>query len=190
MEFHFNVPNVLTFSRLLLAPVLAVLFLYDSEPGRYVILMIIIISELTDALDGYYARKYGMVTDLGKILDPMTDSIYRDTIFLSLAIVGEVHFLLVLPIIYRDSIISSLRTMCAYEGIVVAARSSGKLKAIIQAIVIFIIVILRIAALYIPDVQTNLYTITNVLMALVCLVTVVSAVDYIRNLTPHLKKDA
>lgn len=181
-----NVPNTLTSLRLLLSPVLAVLFLYDSLASRYLALFIVIFSELTDMADGYMARKHGQVTDLGKLLDPMADSIYRDTIFLSLAVINQVSLFLVLPILYRDSIISTLRTVCAYKGIVVAARKSGKIKAIVQAVVIIIILLLRIAAHYSPAVEAHLYPAANALLGVACAITLYSAYDYIRGLLPRI----
>jgi len=132
MNAQMTLPNILTSIRLILSPVLAILFLNDGPAARYAILGIVILSELTDLFDGYMARKRGQVTDLGKLLDPMADSIYRDTIFLCLAVVNQVSLFLVLPILYRDSIISTLRTVCAYKGIVLAARMSGKVKAVLR----------------------------------------------------------
>ncbi|MFB3788911.1 MAG: CDP-diacylglycerol--glycerol-3-phosphate 3-phosphatidyltransferase [bacterium] len=188
MNANMTLPNILTSIRLLLSPVLAILFLNDSPPARYAILGIVILSELTDLFDGYMARKRGQVTDLGKLLDPMADSIYRDTIFLCLAVVGQVSLLLVLPILYRDSIISTLRTVCAYKGIVLAARMSGKVKAVLQAMVIILILLLRILALYIPVLDASLYLVSNLLMAFACVVTLYSAYDYLSNLVPIIRE--
>ncbi|MBN2328121.1 MAG: CDP-diacylglycerol--glycerol-3-phosphate 3-phosphatidyltransferase [Candidatus Omnitrophica bacterium] len=183
-----NLPNFLTSIRLALSPVLAVLFLNDNPVSRYWVLGIVILSELTDLFDGYMARKHGQVTDLGKILDPMADSIYRDTIFLCLAVERQVSLFLVLPILYRDSIISTLRTVCAYRGIVVAARWSGKVKAVLQANVIIIILLLRIFAMYYPALDAKLYAIANILMGLACLFTLYSAFDYLSNLIPRIRE--
>ncbi len=184
-----NLPNFLTSIRLGLAPILAILFLNDNPTARYVVLGIVILSELTDLFDGYMARKRGQVTDLGKILDPMADSIYRDTIFLCLAVEQQVSLFLVLPILYRDSIIATLRTVCAYRGIVLAARSSGKFKAVVQATIIIIILLLRILALHFEALNESLlYLIANLLMGIACLVTLVSAYDYLSTLIPQIKK--
>lgn len=172
----------------MLTPVLAVLFLNDSPVSRYWVLIIVILSELTDLFDGYMARRRGQVTDFGKILDPMADSIYRDTIFLCLAVERQVSLFLVLPILYRDSVISTLRTVCAYRGIVLAARWSGKIKAVLQANVIIIILILRILALFYPALDASLYTVANCLMGIACVVTLYSAFDYLSNLVPLIRQ--
>ena len=189
MNPHFNIPNLLTSIRLLLSPVIALLFIFDSPLNRYLVLGVVCISELTDLFDGYMARRRGEVTDLGKILDPMADSIYRDTLFLSLAYAHEVSLLLVLPILYRDSIIATLRTVCAYRGIVLAARWSGKVKAVVQAVVIILILLLRIVSLYVEPLMRNMYIISNCLMSIAVAFTLYSAFDYISTLLPQIVDD-
>lgn len=111
----------------------------------YVLLFLLGVSELSDAFDGYFARKYNQVTDLGKILDPMADSIYRISVFLSFTQPPiNLPLLLVFVFLYRDSVISTLRTICALRGLALAARATGKIKAIMQAGSLFIILILMI----------------------------------------------
>ncbi len=187
MNSNFNLPNVLTSIRLALSPVLAVFLLWD-EPlaARYAALIIVIFSELTDLFDGHMARIRGQVTDFGKILDPMADSIYRDTVFLCLAVNGQISLFLVLPIFYRDSIIATLRTVCAYRGIVLAARWSGKMKAISQATVIILILLLRIYEIYHPEYKTFIFWTANILMGVACAFTLYSAYDYLSGLVPRI----
>ena len=109
----------------------------------YVLLGIVAICELSDFLDGFLARKHNKVTDLGKVLDPMADSIFRLTVFLSFTQgVVQLPLLIVLILLLRESIVTSLRTLCALRGVALAARFSGKLKAIIQATVAFFILVL------------------------------------------------
>lgn len=187
MEISKHLPNLLTISRLVLSPVIALFFVIDAPWCRISLLGLIIFCEITDALDGYIARRYNLVTDLGKLLDPMSDSIYRDTIFICLAVVHEVSLFLVLPILYRDSIIATLRAVCAYRGAVLAARKSGKIKAIFQAVMILVLVILRIVALYVPSVDENLFLIGNILMALVCAITLYSGYEYLRAMSSELR---
>ncbi|MBZ0257703.1 CDP-diacylglycerol--glycerol-3-phosphate 3-phosphatidyltransferase [bacterium] len=187
MKIPKHLPNLLTISRLVFSPVIALLFVIDEPWCRIALLGLIIFCEITDALDGYIARKYNLVTDLGKLLDPMSDSIYRDTIFICLAVVHEVSLFLVLPILYRDSIIATLRAVCAYRGAVLAARKSGKIKAIFQAAMILVLVILRIVALYVPTVDENLFLIGNILMALVCAITLYSGYEYLRAMSSELR---
>lgn len=111
----------------------------------YVLIFLLAVSELSDMFDGFFARRYNQVTDLGKILDPMADSISRISVFLTFTI-DPVHLnmLLVFVFLYRDSVVSTLRTICALRGFALAARTSGKIKAVIQAIAAFIVLGLMI----------------------------------------------
>jgi len=100
----------------------------------YILLFLLGVSELSDAFDGYLARKFHQVTDLGKLLDPMADSIYRISVFLTFTQPPvNLPLLIVFIFIYRDSVIGTLRTICALRNFALAARSTGKIKAIIQA---------------------------------------------------------
>lgn len=111
----------------------------------YVLLALTVLSELSDVFDGFLARKHNKVTELGKLLDPMADSIFRLSVLLAFTQgVIQVPVLLVCLFFYRDTIISTLRTICALRGIALAARLSGKIKAVIQSAVIFFILILMV----------------------------------------------
>jgi CDP-diacylglycerol--glycerol-3-phosphate 3-phosphatidyltransferase len=136
--------NWLTSARLLLSPVFVLAFMQDGLWARVAALAIVVVSELTDAFDGHVARRRGEVTDFGKLLDPLADSVSRISVFIAFMARGLVPWWMVLVFIYRDSLISTMRTVCAYRGQVVAARSSGKVKAIIQATVIIIVLAARI----------------------------------------------
>ena len=111
----------------------------------YILLSLAGISELSDVFDGALARKQNKVTELGKLLDPMADSIFRLSVLLAFTQgVIQLPILLVGVFFYRDTIISTLRTVCALRGIALAARLSGKIKAVIQAAVGFFILIMMI----------------------------------------------
>jgi CDP-diacylglycerol--glycerol-3-phosphate 3-phosphatidyltransferase len=146
-----SLANYLTFFRIFISPIFLLVYIAHIQLGisptvlPYALLCLLGISELSDALDGYFARRYNQVTDFGKILDPMADSIYRISIFLTFTLEPiKVPMILIFVFIYRDSVTSTLRTICALRGYALAARMSGKLKAIIQAIAAFAILILMI----------------------------------------------
>ena len=146
-----SIANYLTFIRIFISPIFMFLYIEHELVGismvmlPYVLLFLFGVSELSDAFDGYVARRYNQVTDLGKLLDPMADSIYRISVFLTFTRPPvELPLLLVFVFLYRDSVISTLRTICALRGFALAARSSGKMKAIVQALSAFIILILLI----------------------------------------------
>jgi CDP-diacylglycerol---glycerol-3-phosphate 3-phosphatidyltransferase len=146
-----SIANYLTFIRIFISPIFMFLYLEYELLGislvalPYILLALLGVSELSDAFDGYLARKFHQVTDLGKILDPMADSIYRISVFLTFTQPPvNLPLLLVFIFLYRDSVISTLRTICALRGFALAARSSGKIKAVIQAGSAFIILVLMI----------------------------------------------
>jgi CDP-diacylglycerol--glycerol-3-phosphate 3-phosphatidyltransferase len=146
-----TVANYVTFFRIFVSPIFLVVYLEHDLLGikatmlPYVLLFLMGVSELSDLFDGYLARKFNQVTDFGKIFDPMADSIARLTVFLAFTGgVVQVPLLLVFIFFYRDSVISTLRTICALRGFALAARRSGKIKAVIQAIAAFLIVIAMI----------------------------------------------
>ncbi len=142
---------ILTLGRLVICPIFLVVYLFYAKIGisitfmPYVLLGLLLICELSDIFDGFFARRQKQVTELGKILDPMADSIVRVSVFLSFTQgIIKLPLLLVLVFVVRDSVISTLRTLCALRGIALAARVSGKLKAVLQAVAIFAILLLMI----------------------------------------------
>lgn len=151
--------NWLTSARLLLSPVFVLAFMQDGLWARVAALCIVVVSELTDAFDGHVARARGEVTDFGKLLDPLADSISRISVFIAFMARGIVPWWMVLVFVYRDSLISTMRTVCAYRGQVVAARASGKIKAIIQASVIILVLAGRIVSdlfpAWLPEARVN-----------------------------------
>ncbi len=144
-------PLIITLSRIALCPVFLVIYLFYNKMGiplmvlPYILLIIVAILELTDIFDGHIARKTGQVTTLGKILDPMADSIVRLSVLLTFTQgLIKLPVLLTLLFVFREIIISTLRTLCALNGHALAARFSGKLKAVIQAIAIIFILLMII----------------------------------------------
>jgi CDP-diacylglycerol--glycerol-3-phosphate 3-phosphatidyltransferase len=179
-----NLALLLTWTRLLLTPVFAVVFFQGYLWSRVTALGIVILSELTDLFDGVAARRRKEVTDFGKILDPLADSVSRLTIFLCMAVEfaepsgNRRAMYFVLFLLWRDAVVSTLRTVCAHRGVVVAARWSGKVKAVVQAIVIFTILGIRVM---VGDhsVQHEPYGFYHTLLGIAAAVTVWSLYDYI-----------
>ncbi len=146
-----NVAHFFTLLRIFISPVFPVLYLEYEWFGislfwlPYVMLGLLIICECSDLFDGFLARKHNQVTDLGKVLDPMADSITHISLFLTFTQgIVQLPLLLVFVFLYRDLFISTLRTLCALRGVALAARFSGKVKAVIQAVVAFLILLLMI----------------------------------------------
>lgn len=181
-----SIANCLTFFRLFISPIFLFVYLeYETfnislVALPYILLFLLGISELSDVLDGYFARKYNTVTDLGKILDPMADSIYRISIFLTFTLPPiQLPMVLIFILIYRDSIISTLRTICALRGFALAARPSGKLKAIMQGIAAFAITLLLIPYTLGYLLEGTLHMISTVIVAVTAAYTVLSGGEYL-----------
>jgi CDP-diacylglycerol--glycerol-3-phosphate 3-phosphatidyltransferase len=134
-----KVPNILTMSRLLLAPAFLAAVLSDSPSGNWWALALALFFEATDLADGYVARRMQQTSQLGKILDPLADSISRFTIFLGFLVKGYASVWAIACIFWRDSIVSTVRILAASQGVIVSARLSGKIKAIVQGIAIGVI---------------------------------------------------
>lgn len=146
----------------------------------WVLLAIIILAEFTDILDGYVARKYNQVTDLGKILDPMADSIYRISVFLTFSLPQvSIPIWIAFILLYRDSLISTLRTICAFKGLILAARMSGKIKAVVQGVSAVLILFLMVFEST-GIIGTQALTFYSTLIAsIAALYTFYSGIDYI-----------
>lgn len=132
MNKIFNLANNLSFMRI----ILALIATYFIMSGNIVLLMVAIIliaySELTDMLDGYIARRDNIITDIGKLLDPLSDSVSRFLYFFAFGYVGLFPIWLILALFLRDIIVAYIRTYVSLGGIAMGARYSGKLKAVVQ----------------------------------------------------------
>lgn len=164
-----NLPNKLTCLRMVMIPFF-VLFMYLSFPyARMIALAIFIAASLTDTADGYIARKYNLITDFGKFMDPLADKLLVCSAMICLVRTGELPAWIVIIIIAREFIISGFRLVAADNGIVIAASWWGKIKTICQMAMI-IVILLDIDALR---------PLELVLIAAATVLTVVSLIDYI-----------
>lgn len=129
----FTLPLGLTVFRLALSPVFIVVFHLVPPYGTWLALVVALAIELTDLVDGALARRWNQVTDLGKLLDPLADSISRLTIYACFSSRGLIPVWVFLLLMYRDAVVALTRTLCAYRREVLSARISGKVKAWFQA---------------------------------------------------------
>ena len=186
-----NLPNTLTISRIVASPLLFLLFfLPDYIPCSFacvvpVIWVLFIAMELTDVLDGWVARKYGIVTDLGKVLDPFSDVISRLTYFVAFAALGIMHPLLLLLIVYREVSIAFIRMLMYRDGVAMAARAGGKLKAVFYNIGgVLGLVVFSVEGLAIWPAESPIYgylrIAATVVFCLAVLLSWTSFLDYVR----------
>lgn len=137
-----NLPNKITIVRALLIPVFLIFMLAEGIPGgRYLAAGIFIIASLTDALDGYIARKYNLVTNFGKFMDPLADKLLVCAALICFVELGLLPAWMVIVIISREFIISGFRLVAADAGIVIAASYWGKFKTTAQMIMSVLLII-------------------------------------------------
>jgi len=132
-----NLPNKLTMMRVILVPFFIWTYLAESY---YISLVIFIVASVTDMLDGRIARKYDMITNFGKIMDPLADKVLVYSAF-CLMIPEYVPGWMLIVILAREFTISGMRTVAASEGIVIAAGMSGKIKTVLQMIAVPLILL-------------------------------------------------
>jgi CDP-diacylglycerol--glycerol-3-phosphate 3-phosphatidyltransferase len=181
-----NIAIVLTVARIFMSPVFLLVYLYYKEIGiplavlPWLLIGLLSLTELSDLFDGFFARKRNQVTDLGKVLDPMADSIFRLSVLLTFTQgIIELPLLLVCVFFYRDSMIATLRTICAMRGVALAARLSGKIKAGIQAASAFAILILMVPYSLGVLSLSSLRTISFYCVLAAALYTVFSGLEYV-----------
>lgn len=140
-----NLPNKLTVARLWLTAVFVICFVVEV-PGRFsVALLVFLLATLTDYLDGVIARKRGLITDFGKLVDPLADKILTASAFISLCAIGKFPSWAVIVIISREFLITGLRSLAASKGIIIPADRLGKHKTAWQMITIIYFLILLAA---------------------------------------------
>lgn len=165
-----NLPNKLTIFRVILIPFFIVALLIPQIPaGKWIALAIFIVASLTDLLDGKIARKYNLVTNFGKFMDPLADKILVCSALICLVELQRIPSWMVVIIIAREFTISGFRSVAADNGVVIAASYWGKFKTTFQMIA----VCLMIADLPVLSLVTVIVTWIAVIL------TVVSLVDYL-----------
>ena len=138
-----NLPNKLTMLRVILIPFFVVFMLGSllGDVDKWIALGIFIAASLTDLLDGKIARKYNLVTDFGKLMDPLADKLLVSAALICLCEMGRLAAWIVIIIISREFIISGLRQIAADNGIVIAASYWGKYKTTFQMIMICLLIV-------------------------------------------------
>ena len=140
-----SLPNILTFLRILLTPIFIICLFGEFEQAKMWALSIFVIASITDAYDGYYARKNNLVTDAGRFLDPLADKILVSSAFISFAIMNLIDFWMVGLIIFRDLFVTGLRLIMTRNGFTMMTSKIAKSKTLVQiAIIIFTLLFLSI----------------------------------------------
>jgi len=139
-----NLPNKITVARILLIPLFLVVYLAQPFPtiaNEWVALVLFVVAASTDALDGYYARKLKLVTNFGKLIDPLADKLLVCSILVAFTATGVVPAWATILIIAREFYISGFRQLALEQNLVVAATGLGKMKTIFQITLISYILV-------------------------------------------------
>ena len=167
-----NLPNKLTIVRIIMIPFFVFFMLTDFVAGaKWIATILFCLASLTDFLDGHIARKYNLVTNFGKFMDPLADKLLVCSALIALIDLDRIPAWIVIIIIAREFIISGFRLIAADNGVVIAASYWGKFKTTFQMIMI-ILLILNINYPFSSIVNT-------VIMYIALALTVISLIDYI-----------
>lgn len=165
-----NLPNKLTMFRVILIPFFIVFLLVPITPyDKWIALAIFIIASLTDLLDGKIARKYNLVTNFGKFMDPLADKLLVCSALICLIETDKIPAWMVIIIIAREFVISGFRLIASDNGVVIAASYWGKFKTTFQMIAV---------CLMIADIAA-IQLVTDIVTWIAVILTVVSLVDYL-----------
>lgn len=198
-----NLPNKLTIGRIIMAILIIIillggdyilelfgtsfptLFINESlvVDSKYIVAgVLFILASLTDFLDGYIARKYNLITDFGKLMDAIADKILVNSVLIILAAQGEIHPIIPVVVIIRDSVVNSIKMLAASNGKVVAAIKSGKLKT--ACLMVGIVLTLF------NNLPFELWGISvgKVLLLIAAVLSIISGIQYY-TLNKHLIKD-
>ncbi len=129
-----NLPNLLTLGRIAAIPVIVVLLMFESRTAGFWAALVFSLASITDWLDGWLARKWGIITVLGKFLDPLADKLIIMGAMIMLIPLGRLPAWAVFLILAREMSVTGLRSIASAEGIVISASDLGKHKTIFQMV--------------------------------------------------------
>lgn len=175
---NFNIANVLTVIRLILVPVFIWLMLVPTTKAQVWAFVVFAVASATDKLDGTLARRLNLVTDFGKLADPIADKALVLSAFVLLSLRWPVFWLVTVPVLVRELGITLMRLVLARRGRVMPASRGGKLKTVTQMALILLLLIPWEAL--VPAAWPVVRVVAIVLSVLVVFITVFTGIDYVR----------
>lgn len=139
-----TIPNQLTITRIILTPIFAFFFLVDNITLNKISLVLFLIAALTDWYDGWLARKFNYISDLGRFLDPLADKILTSTAFFCFVIIGILNFWMVLIIVIRDLIVTLLRIYGQLKNRSFSTSYLAKIKTSLQMIFLYYLLVIYV----------------------------------------------
>jgi CDP-diacylglycerol--glycerol-3-phosphate 3-phosphatidyltransferase len=180
-----NLPNILTLSRIVFAVVIVFLLEQSSATGNMWAAIFFAIASITDFYDGHIAKKRGLVSDFGKIMDPIADKILLLSIFGVLAHIGMIACWIFIVIAMREVLVTASRLWAMRQGQVLAAERAGKIKTVIQIIAVSAILLYLVAqqteSHWFYNVKYLWQSINQGLLLAAVILTVYSGIEYFRN---------
>ena len=173
-EANVNLPNLLTFSRLLLIPIFILLFSQPTTERSLAAATVFGIAAITDLLDGYLARRRSEVTRLGRLLDPIADKLLVISGLILLVQFQRVAAIVAILIIAREVAVTGIRAISAAEGIVLSAETTGKYKMTAQVLAILFLIVADSV-----DPEWNFYAIGNVFLYGALMLGLISGAKYL-----------
>ena len=168
-----NFPNIITLLRVTVIPVLFFLLLSPGRDGSLIIAGLFILAALTDLLDGYLARKYEIVTVMGKFLDPIADKLIVNTAMILMIPIGRISAWIVAIIIIRDFVVDGIRAISQSEGFVIQASRLGKRKTLCQVFAVSALMI------HYPFLGADAHVVGTVILYIALVLSVTSGIDYL-----------
>ena len=175
-----NLPNKLTIARMCMVPLFMIALMMNTPASRLIATVIFALASLTDMLDGQIARKYNMVTNFGKLMDPLADKVLTAAAMICLVELGDLAAWIAVVIIFREYLITGLRSVAASENIVVAANIWGKVKTVCQMFALMLLM-LKPQIMALCGVNIGLW-----LMYVAVILTVYSGLDYVLKLNKQI----
>lgn len=168
----FNLPNSITLARISVVPFL---FFLITSPGPFwslVLAALFVLASITDFLDGFIARRYDMITTMGKFLDPLADKLIVNSAMILMIPIGRIDAWIVAIIIMRDLIVDGIRSIASGEGIYIQASIIGKQKTLAQIIAVTALMI------HYPFLGLDAHFVGTVILYVAFLLTIYSGLDY------------
>lgn len=181
MAVHPQLPNAITIARILCAPIFLWMLLADASADgglRWAAAVLFIVAIATDGVDGYIARRYDIVSDLGKLLDPIADKVLTGVAFVGLSLLGELPWWVTIVVLVREIGITVYRFIVVSDH-VLAAAWMGKLKTVFQSIALSIALLPLASLTDAAAWQSAVWWASVVTMTIAVVLTIASGIDYL-----------
>lgn len=195
-----NLPNKLSLIRIILVPIILVFMLpiagatawnsFVANYGMIIALILFAVAAYTDHLDGKIARRDNLITDLGKLLDPIADKFLVITVFMAFAYLGRISVWIPVVVTFRELAVTGLRSLAASKNIIISSKMFGKVKAVVQMFTIIFLMLENIFYNYFTaNTFLSVFTIIiNISLILTIILTILSGFEYFYKYRDLLKE--